>query len=72
MKRNMGVADRIVRVLVAIAIAALYVTHIITGTWAVVLMVVAGIFLLTSIAGFCPLYAVLGISTCATGKKAGV
>ncbi|CAN5760963.1 hypothetical protein BH10BAC3_BH10BAC3_22660 [soil metagenome] len=64
MKKNMGSFDRIFRVLAAIAIAILYFTHQISGTLAIVLLVFAGIFLLTSLIGSCPLYSVFGISTC--------
>jgi len=64
MKKNMGSADRIIRVLIAIGLAALYFTGVITGTLGIVLLVVAGVFLLTSIVGFCPLYAPFGFRTC--------
>lgn len=64
MKLNMGGADRIIRALIAVAIAVLYFTNVITGTLGIVLLVVGAVFLLTSIVGFCPLYAPFGISTC--------
>lgn len=64
MKKNMGSADRVIRVLMALVIAGLYFSKIISGTVAIVLLVVAGIFLLTSLIGSCPLYSVLGIRTC--------
>jgi hypothetical protein len=64
MKKNMGSADRLVRVLVAAVIAVLYFTNVITGTLATVLLVAAGIFVLTSLVSFCPLYALVGVSTC--------
>lgn len=64
MKKNMGSADRVIRVLIALVIAGLYFSKIISGTVAIVLLVVAGIFLLTSLIGSCPLYSVLGIRTC--------
>ena len=63
MKKNMAGADRIIRLLVAAAVAGLYYFGIINGTLAIVLGVVAGIFLLTSLINFCPLYAALGIRT---------
>jgi phosphotransferase system glucose/maltose/N-acetylglucosamine-specific IIC component len=68
MKYNMGNFDRIVRIIVAVVIAVLYFTHIITGTLAYVLMAIAGIFILTSFLGSCPLYSVFGINTCGTKK----
>lgn len=60
----MGSLDRSIRVLAAIAIAILYFSGTITGTLGVVLLVIAGVFLLTSLIGFCPLYTVLGMNTC--------
>lgn len=63
MKQNMGNIDRIIRVLVAGVIAALYFTGVISGTLTIVLGALAGIFIVTSLAGFCPLYWPLKIST---------
>ena len=60
----MGSADRIIRVVVAAIIALLYYYGIISGTLGVILLVVAGVFVLTSLFGFCPLYALFGMSTC--------
>lgn len=64
MKANMGGADRIIRVIVAIVIAVLYFTHVIEGTLGLVLLILGGVFVLTSLISFCPLYAPFGISTC--------
>lgn len=64
MKKNMGLADRLIRILVAIAIAILYFTDRIGGTLAIILGVIAVIFLLTSLVGRCPAYVPLGLSTC--------
>lgn len=61
---NMGKADRLLRPLLAIAFLALYFTGTVTGTLGIVLLVLAGVFLLTSVVGMCPLYSLLGISTC--------
>ncbi len=63
MKKNMGAADRIIRILVAAIFAILYFTAVIPGTVGIVLIVLAGIFVLTSIISFCPLYFPLGIKT---------
>jgi len=65
MKKNMGSADRIIRIIVAAIIAILYFNGTIGGTLGIVLLVLAGIFVLTSFVSFCPLYAPFGISTCA-------
>jgi hypothetical protein len=63
MKPNMGTEDRILRVVAAIVIAILYFTHVISGTVAIVLLVLAAVFILTSLVSFCPLYAPFGLST---------
>ena len=64
MKKNMGSADRIIRVIVAAIIAFLYFTGTITGTLGTVLLIFAAVFVLTSFVSFCPLYAPFGISSC--------
>lgn len=66
MKKNMGNVDRIVRVLIAVVIAILFFTKVISGTLGIVLLALGGVFLLTSLVGFCPLYAPFGIKTCKT------
>jgi O-antigen/teichoic acid export membrane protein len=63
MKKNMGSLDRIIRLSIVALIAILYFTNVISGTWAIVLGVVAVVFLLTSLVGVCPLYMPFGIST---------
>ena len=60
----MGGADRIIPILLAAVFAYLYFGGIVTGTWGIVLLVLGGVFVLTSLVGFCPLYAPFGISTC--------
>jgi hypothetical protein len=55
--------DRIIRVIVAVVIAVLYFTGVISGTWAIVLGIIGAILLITGLVGFCPLYKLLGIST---------
>ncbi len=70
MKKNMGTADRIIRVIIAAIVAVLYFTGIIQGTLGVILLVLAGIFVLTSLVSFCPLYALFGLSTCKNKGKA--
>ncbi|MBL0232112.1 MAG: DUF2892 domain-containing protein [Chitinophagaceae bacterium] len=64
MKKNMGNADRLVRILAALLIAVLYFTHVVSGTLAIILAVVAIVFILTSFISFCPLYYPFGINTC--------
>jgi hypothetical protein len=69
MKKNMGTFDRTIRILLAAVIALLFFTKVITGTLAIVLLVLAGIFVLTSLVSFCPLYLPFGLSTCRKEKK---
>ena len=64
MKKNMGNTDRIIRVITAIIFSALYFTGTVTGTFGMVLLVLGAIFLVTSFISFCPLYTLLGMSTC--------
>lgn len=66
MKKNMGSTDKLIRIIVAIIFAVLYYTETVTGTLGIVLLVLAGVFVLTSFISFCPLYAPFGINTCKT------
>lgn len=59
----MGLADKAIRILVAVVIAVLYFTHQISGMAATILGVLAVVFTLTSVVGTCPLYLPFGIST---------
>lgn len=63
MKSNISYIDRVVRILIAVLAVILYYNNVISGTMAAVVMVIAGILLLTSIINFCPLYHVFGISS---------
>jgi hypothetical protein len=67
MKKNMGFIDKVIRILIALVVVILYFLNIISGTIAIVLLIISGIFILTSLIGFCPLYLPFGINT---GKKA--
>ncbi len=66
MKNNMGLTDKVIRLLFAALVIVLFYTNVISGTVGIVLLVFAGIFILTSLLGFCPLYLPFGINT---GKK---
>ena len=59
----MGTIDKTIRILIAAAIIILYFTHQISGTMAIIGLVLSGIFILTSFISFCPLYLPFGIST---------
>ncbi len=65
MKKNMGSADRIIWIVIAAIIGVLFFTGTISGTLGIVLLVLAGVFVLTSFVSFCPLYEPFGMSTCA-------
>jgi hypothetical protein len=64
----MGSTDKIIRVLIAVVIAILFFTNVISGTLGIVLLVLAGVFVLTSLISFCPLYTLFGIYTCPKDK----
>lgn len=68
MKKNMGTTDRIIRVLLAAVFAILYFTNTVTGTFGLILLILAGVFLLTSLISFCPLYTLLGFNSCPAKK----
>ncbi|MBT29739.1 MAG: hypothetical protein CMO01_08760 [Thalassobius sp.] len=69
MKKNMGTADKVIRIAIAAIVAVLYFTNVISGTVAIIAGILAIIFLLTSLISFCPLYAPFGISTCRSNKQ---
>ncbi|MVM41152.1 DUF2892 domain-containing protein [Spirosoma sp. HMF3257] len=69
MKKNMGSLDRTFRIIVAIVLIALYATGTITGVWGIVSLVLAGVFLLTSLISTCPLYLPFGIRTNQSKKR---
>ncbi|MBK6640204.1 MAG: DUF2892 domain-containing protein [Bacteroidia bacterium] len=68
MKKNMGTADRIIRLILAAVFALLYFTGTVTGTFGIVLLVFAAVFVLTSLVSFCPLYPLVGLNTCPVKK----
>jgi hypothetical protein len=64
MTKNLGSIDRILRIVVGITFGVLYFTGVTTGTLGIVLAVLGGIFIATSLISWCPIYAVLGLKTC--------
>lgn len=60
----MGSADRIIRLVIALIVVTLYFMGVISGTVLIILGIIGGIFLLTSLVSFCPLYALFGLNTC--------
>ncbi len=68
MNTNVGTTDKFIRIGIAVLIAILYYTSMISGTLAIVLGVVAVVMALTALISFCPLYALLGINSCPAKK----
>ncbi|PKP21379.1 MAG: DUF2892 domain-containing protein [Bacteroidetes bacterium HGW-Bacteroidetes-20] len=68
MKKNMGAADRIIRVIIAAIVVILFFTNMISGALGIVLLVLAAVLLLTSLISFCPLYTLCGLSSCKAKK----
>ena len=69
MKKNMGTADKIIRLIIAAIFVTLYFTDVITGTIGLTLLILSGVFVLTSLISFCPLYTLVGINTCSKSQK---
>ncbi|HEY5507825.1 MAG TPA: DUF2892 domain-containing protein [Paludibacter sp.] len=63
MKTNVGIIDRVVRFVIALVIFGLYFANVISGTLAIVLLILAVVFILTGLIRFCPLYLPFGINT---------
>lgn len=69
MKRNVGNIDRSVRFIASLLLAGLYFGGIITGVTGLILLIAGIILFLSAMAGTCPLYSLLGISTCSLDRK---
>ena len=61
--KNMGTADKVLRTSIALLFFTLFFNHVISGTTGIILVVLSTIFLLTSLAGSCPLYIPFNIHT---------
>jgi hypothetical protein len=70
MKKNLGNADRIVRILLALVFGALYFTGTVTGITGIILVVLGIVFIGTALVSWCPIYAALGLKTRPAGPKA--
>lgn len=68
MKPNMGGIDRIIRIVIAAVVAVLYFNGTLTDTVGIVALVLAAVFVLTSLVSFCPLYTLVGLNTCPVKK----
>ncbi len=69
MKKNMGTSDKTVRLIVAAVFLILFFTNVISGLLAYILLGLSGIFILTSLISFCPLYTLFGIKTNSTEQR---
>ncbi|QYA24666.1 DUF2892 domain-containing protein [Gramella sp. MT6] len=63
MKKNMGKTDKIIRLLIAVALLIIYANGMVEGTLGIIFLVLAGILVLTSMMSFCPLYSPFDIHT---------
>ena len=70
MKKNMGIADRVIRLVIVIALLTLYFTGVVSGLLGTIFIVASVIFTLTSVLSFCPIYAALGVKTCKVNFEA--
>ncbi len=68
MEKNMGNADRLIRVIIAAVVAFLFYNGTLSGTLGLVLMIFASVFVGTSLIRFCPLYKIFGFNTCPVKK----
>jgi hypothetical protein len=69
MRKNMSSADRMIRLIISAILIGLYFTNVVTGTVGIILLVLSGVFILTSFLSYCPLYSIVGISTCPVKKQ---
>ena len=63
MKKNIGTIDKVIRILIAVVVVALYFSNVISGTLAIILLVLSAILVVTSLISFCPLYWPFGLSS---------
>jgi hypothetical protein len=69
MKKNMGLTDKIIRLVVAVVFVVLFLTNVVAGIWGVIMLIIAAMFVVTSFISFCPLYLPFGINTKNCCKK---
>ena len=63
MKANIGITDRIIRLLLAVVLGYLYFSGVVAGVFEIILLVLGVVFALTSLVSFCPLYVPFKFST---------
>ena len=66
MKKNMGGLDKVIRVILALVAGLLVYFEVVEGALAYILLTIMGVFVITSLVGFCPLYGIFGINSCRT------
>jgi len=64
MNKNMGAVDKLVRLVVALLLILGYFQELVSGVLGIIFLIVAGIFILTSLVSVCPIYSIFGISSC--------
>jgi hypothetical protein len=69
MKKNVNSIDKVIRILLAVVLVVLILTNQVAGTLAIIFGVLAVVLLLTSFLSFCPIYALLNISTLKKSDK---
>lgn len=69
MKKNMGSTDKTIRIILAVVFAGLFFSGTVTGLFGYILLALGGIFVLTSLFNFCPIYALVGVSTCPAPER---
>lgn len=61
-EKNLGTADRIVRMVFSVITIALILLEVIGGPWAAALLALSIVLLITALAGFCPVYRIFGLN----------
>ena len=72
MKKNVGLYDRLLRVIISVGLLILASVHVVPGYWNVITWLVAAILLLTAVFAICPLYGACGINTRRHGRPSDV
>ena len=70
MKKNMGTIDIVIRILIAIVFVILFVVKAVPLWLGIILLILAAVFIITSIFRYCPLYVPFKINTCKKEEKA--
>jgi hypothetical protein len=66
--QNESTIDRVIRIVLGLALVALAVTGVVAAPWTYIVWAVAAIALITGAVGFCPLYAIFRVSTRSTNR----